>query len=93
MIFPCALRSSSKIDLENSYDIVVISAGAAGSIVSAKVADALDMKILVVKGGINTHRKERRSYFVKKSTGSVNVRTDKVKTLSKDFLRERTTIR
>jgi hypothetical protein len=49
-----ALRSSSKIGLEQSYDIVVVGAGAAGSIVSAKLAAALDMKILVIEAGVET---------------------------------------
>jgi choline dehydrogenase len=49
-----ALRSSSNIRLQDSYDVIVIGAGAAGSIVSAKLATALDLKILLVEAGIKT---------------------------------------
>lgn len=49
-----ALRSSSKIGLEQSYDIIIVGAGAAGSIVSAKLAAALDMNILLVEAGVET---------------------------------------
>ncbi len=55
--FP-ALRSSPNIRLQESYDVVVIGAGAAGSIVSAKLATALSMNILLVEAGIKTGNKD-----------------------------------
>lgn len=53
---PCAsnLRSSRNIRLQESYDIVVIGAGAAGSIVSARLAAALDLSVLLVEAGVET---------------------------------------
>ncbi|CAF1109443.1 unnamed protein product [Adineta steineri] len=48
------LRSSPNIRLQDSYDIIVIGAGAAGCIVSTKLANALDMKILLVEAGVET---------------------------------------
>ena len=47
-------RSSSNLRLEESYDVIVIGAGAAGSIVSAKLATALNMSILLVEAGVET---------------------------------------
>jgi choline dehydrogenase len=44
--------------LQESYDVVVIGAGAAGSIVSAKLATALSMNILLVEAGIKTGNKD-----------------------------------
>jgi hypothetical protein len=55
--FP-ALRSSPNIRLQESYDVVVIGAGAAGSIVSAKLATALSMNILLVEAGVKTGNKD-----------------------------------
>ena len=49
-----ALRSSPKVRLQQSYDVVVIGAGAAGSVVSAKLATSLGMNILLVEAGIET---------------------------------------
>ncbi|CAF3837449.1 unnamed protein product [Adineta steineri] len=48
------LRSSPNIRLQDNYDIIVIGAGAAGCIVSTKLANALDMKILLVEAGVET---------------------------------------
>ena len=48
------LRSSSPVQLQESYDIVIIGAGAAGSIVSAKLAAALNMSLLLVEAGVET---------------------------------------
>lgn len=46
--------SSSLIQLQESYDVVVIGAGAAGSIVSAKLSAALNMSVLLVEAGVET---------------------------------------
>lgn len=46
--------SSSGMQLQDKYDIVVLGAGAAGSIVSAKLATALDLNILLVEAGVKT---------------------------------------
>ncbi|UJR08100.1 hypothetical protein I4U23_012377 [Adineta vaga] len=49
------LRSSSKFRLQEKYDIIIIGAGAAGSIVSKKLATNLpNMSILLVEAGIET---------------------------------------
>ncbi|CAF0859388.1 unnamed protein product [Adineta steineri] len=48
------LRSSPHIRLQDNYDIIVVGAGAAGCIVSTKLANALDMKILLVEAGVET---------------------------------------
>ncbi|CAF4262250.1 unnamed protein product, partial [Adineta steineri] len=48
------LRSSPNIDLQDNYDIIVVGAGTAGCIVSTKLANALDMKILLVEAGVET---------------------------------------
>ena len=39
---------------QESYDVVVIGAGAAGSIVSAKLSTALNMSVLLVEAGVET---------------------------------------
>jgi NADPH-dependent 2,4-dienoyl-CoA reductase/sulfur reductase-like enzyme len=49
-----ALRHSSKVHLQESYDVVVIGAGAAGCIVSAKLANDLSMTVLLVEAGVQT---------------------------------------
>lgn len=46
--------SSLHMRLQDSYDVIVIGAGAAGSIVSAKLATALNMNILLVEAGVAT---------------------------------------
>ncbi|CAF1262594.1 unnamed protein product [Adineta steineri] len=48
------LRSSPNIRLQDNYDIIVVGAGAAGCIVSTKLANALDIKILIVEAGVET---------------------------------------
>jgi len=40
--------------LQESYDVVVIGAGAAGCIVSTKLATALGLNILLVEAGVET---------------------------------------
>lgn len=49
-----AHRRSSKVRLQESYDVVVIGAGAAGCIVSAKLANDLNMTVLLVEAGVET---------------------------------------
>lgn len=49
-----ALRSSSDIRLKDSYDVIVIGAGAAGCIVSAKLAATVGLNILLVEAGVET---------------------------------------
>jgi choline dehydrogenase len=48
------LRYSFQTRLHESYDVVVIGAGAAGSIVGAKIANALNMTVLLVEAGVET---------------------------------------
>ncbi|CAF1022217.1 unnamed protein product [Adineta ricciae] len=49
------LRSSPKFRLQEQYDIIVLGAGAAGSIISAKLASNLsNMSILLVEAGVET---------------------------------------
>ncbi len=53
-VCPSALRSSPNIRLQENYDVIVIGAGAAGCIVSAKLATSLGMNILLVEAGVKT---------------------------------------
>ena len=46
--------SSSDRALQSSYDIVVIGAGAAGSIVSSELATRLNVSLLLVEAGVET---------------------------------------
>ena len=49
------LRSSPKFRLQEQYDIIILGAGAAGSLISAKLASNLNnMSILLVEAGVET---------------------------------------
>lgn len=47
-------RSLSNVFLQDSYDVIVIGAGAAGCIVSVKLATALNISVLLVEAGVKT---------------------------------------
>jgi hypothetical protein len=53
--------SLSPMLLQDSYDIVVIGAGAAGSIVSAKLSTSLNMSALLVEAGVETSNDDNDS--------------------------------
>lgn len=56
------VRSSSYKLLQDNYDIIIIGAGAAGSIVSAKLATAVNnMSILLVEAGVETGNKDNKN--------------------------------
>ena len=52
---PAHLRHSSfDGELQETYDIVVIGAGAAGSLLSSELAKMLDVRVLLVEAGVET---------------------------------------